>query len=599
MAQKQIPKRSEVLPENTWALEDLFESDAAWEALYTEMSKLPEQIAAFQGRLGESAEMLLAYLQKNDEVNLQFERLANYAMRKADQDTGNGTYQAMSGRMISLSVAVSTAAAFDTPEMIAIPDETLDRFYGEQPALSTYRRMLTRIRRRKDHILSDAEEKLLSAAGEMSESPETIGSRFRNADLKFPPAVDSEGREHKLTQGSYIPMVESPDRVLRKSAFEQLYHTFEGFKNTSAALLDAQVKQLMFFASARRYKSTMEAALDRTEVPTAVYTNLIDAVNANLPKLHKYVALRKKLMGVEELHMYDLYTTLVSEAEREIPFDEAKEMVLTGLKPLGEDYLAMLREGFANRWIDVYENEGKRSGAYSAGGRPHPYVLLNHKDTLDSAFTLAHEMGHALHSYLSDKNQPVVNSDYVIFVAEVASTCNEVLLMQDLLQRTTDKGQRAYLINHFLEQFRTTLYRQTMFAEFEMWMNREAEAGNPLTAEALCKEYYDLNVRYFGKDIVVDQEIAMEWARIPHFFYNFYVFQYATGFSAAVAIANRILKQGEPAVKDYLKFLSSGCSQDPISLLKIAGVDMTTAQPVNEALELFDALIDEMEALRN
>ena len=594
---KKIPKRSEVDPKNTWATEDLFANDEAWEQAMAELASMPEQMASFRGRLGESGACLLDYFRLGDAYSLKISRAANYAFRKADEDTTVGKYQEMRGKIISLDVAVSSASAFDTPEILAIPDETLERFYQETPDLQLYRRALDKIRARRAHVLSDAEEKLLASAGEMAESPEQIGSMFRNADLKFPDAVDANGEKHQLTQGSYIPMLQSADRILRKSAFETLYHTFGSFKNTTAACLDAQMKQLIFFSRARKYDSALEASLARTEVPVSVYTNLIQTVSDNLPYMYRYVRLRKKLMGLDELHMYDLYTTLVSDAEEEITFEQAKQTVLEGLAPLGENYRAMLEEGFANRWIDVYENEGKRSGAYSAGALPHPYVLLNHQNTLDSQFTLAHEMGHALHSYLSLKNQPTVYSDYVIFVAEVASTCNEVLLMRHLLSKTTDKRERAYLINYFLEQFRGTLYRQTMFAEFELMMSRRAEAGQALTADALCEMYYDLNKKYYGDDIVIDREIAMEWARIPHFFYNFYVFQYATGFSAAVAIANRILREGQPAVDDYLKFLSSGSTMDPISLLKIAGVDMASPAPINDALKIFDDLISEMEAL--
>ncbi len=594
---KKIPKRSEVDPKNTWATEDLFANDEAWEQAMAELASMPEQMASFRGRLGESGACLLDYFRLSDTYSLKISRAANYAFRKADEDTAVGRYQEMRGKIISLDVAVSSASAFDTPEILAIPDETLERFYRETPDLQLYRRALDKIRARRAHVLSDAEEKLLASAGEMAESPEQIGSMFRDADLKFPEAVDANGEKHQLTQGSYIPMLQSADRVLRKSAFETLYHTFGSFKNTTAACLDAQMKQLIFFSRARKYDSALDASLARTEVPVSVYTNLIQTVSDNLPYMYRYVRLRKKLMGLDELHMYDIYTTLVNDAEEEITFEQAKQTVLEGLAPLGENYRAMLEEGFANRWIDVYENEGKRSGAYSSGALPHPYVLLNHQNTLDSQFTLAHEMGHALHSYLSLKNQPTVYSDYVIFVAEVASTCNEVLLMRHLLSKTTDKRERAYLINYFLEQFRGTLYRQTMFAEFELMMSRRAEAGQALTADALCEMYYDLNKKYYGEDVVVDREIAMEWARIPHFFYNFYVFQYATGFSAAVAIANRILREGQPAVDDYLKFLSSGSTMDPISLLKIAGVDMASPAPINDALKIFDDLISEMEAL--
>ena len=594
---KKIPKRSEQPKEYTWATEDLFATDEAWEQAVADMGAMPERIAAFRGKLGESGKTLLDYLKLSDEINLQVSRIANYAFRKADEDTAVGKYQAMRGKVVGLDVALSSASAFDTPEILAISDETLAGFYGDTPELALYRRYLDKLRARRAHILSDAEEKLLAAAGEMSETPENIGSMFRNADLKFPDAVDGKGEKHQLTAGAYIPLIESEDRVLRQSAFETLYHTYESFKNTTAAFLDGQMKQLHFFAGARKYGSALEAALDHTEVPTAVYHNLIDTVHKNMEYMYRYVRLRKKLLGVDELHMYDLYTNLVHEAEHPIPFEQAKETVLEGLAPLGENYLNVLREGFANRWIDVYENEGKRSGAYSSGGVPHPYVLLNHKDTLDSQFTLAHEMGHALHSYFSIQNQPTVYAHYVIFVAEVASTCNEVLLMRHLLSKTTDKAERAYLINYFLEQFRTTLYRQTMFAEFELKMGQRNEAGESLTAEWLCDEYYKLNQLYYGSDIVVDKEIAMEWARIPHFFYNYYVFQYATGFSAAVAIANRILKEGAPAVADYKRFLSGGSSTDPISLLKIAGVDMSTPAPVGDALQLFGELVDEMEAL--
>jgi oligoendopeptidase F len=362
-------------------------------------------------------------------------------------------------------------------------------------------------------------------------------------------------------------------------------------------MLNAQGKQLKFFADARNYPSTLDAALDRTNVPTSVYLNLIEAVHQNFDKMHRYVRLRKKLLGVDELHFYDVYAPLVSGVDKKIPFADAKQTVYDSLAPLGEDYRAILKSGFDNRWIDVYENEGKRSGAYSAGASVHPYVLLNYTGTLDSQFTLAHEMGHALHSYLSNKTQNPIDADYVIFVAEVASTCNEALLMEYLLGKTTDKKERAYLINHFLEQFKGTLYRQTMFAEFELNIGRMVGEGKTLTADDLCAEYRRLNEMYFGPDMIVDDEIAMEWARIPHFYYNYYVFQYATGYSAAIALSRRILNEGEMAVKDYLNFLSGGCSKSPIDLLKGAGVDMTSPVPVNQALELFGKLLDEMEAL--
>ena len=591
-------KRSEVPEELTWNLKDMFESDEAWMAEFEQLKEMPAQIAAFQGRLGESAETLLDFLRGQDEVELRLSVLYGYASCKNDQDQGDARYQDMRGKAMSCLIAISSAAAFATPEIMAIDEDRLNLFYVAQPELETYRRSLYQIRRRAAHILSPAEEKLLAAAGEMADAPENIGSVFRNADLKFPEVEDSKGEKHALTGGSYGPLMESEDRVLRRNAFETLYGRTGEYKNTIAATLDAQFKQLRFFAETRKYGSTIEASLDRTEVPVSVYTNLIEAVHANLDKMYRYVRLRKKLLGVDELHMYDVYTPIVADAAQKIDFEEAKATVLEALSVLGEDYVALLKEGFEHRWIDVYENEGKRGGAYSSGNsRPHPYVLLNHKDTLDSMFTLAHEMGHALHSYHSCKYQPVCTSDYVIFVAEVASTCNEVLLMRYLLSKTTDKKERAYLINHFLDSFKGTVYRQTMFAEFELMMGRMAEAGQTLTADALSEKYLELNKLYFGPDMISDDQIALEWARIPHFFYNYYVFQYATGYSAAVAIANRILTEGAPAVADYKKFLSGGSSTDPISLLKIAGVDMSSPAPVNSALQLFGELLDEMEKL--
>ena len=415
--------------------------------------------------------------------------------------------------------------------------------------------------------------------------------------MKFADAIDSTGEKHPLTQGTFIACEESADRELRKSAYENLYDGFSDFKNTAAGLLDAQNKQLKFFAEARKYGSAFEASLDATNVPTSVYLNLIEAVHKNLDKMHRYVRLRKKLLGVDELHFYDIYTPLVKDVDKRIPYAQAKETIYDALAPLGGDYRAILREGFENRWIDVYQNEGKRSGAYSAGAAVHPYVLMNYTGTLDSQFTLAHEMGHALHSYLSNKHQNPIDASYVIFVAEVASTCNEALLMEHLLARTTDKKERAYLINHFLDQFKGTIYRQTMFAEFELNIGKMVAVGKTLTADVLSKEYRRLNELYYGPDMIVDDRIAVEWARIPHFYYDYYVFQYATGYSAAIALSRRILNEGETAVRDYIGFLSGGCSKSPIDLLKGAGVDMTSAEPVDQALALFGELLDEMEAL--
>jgi oligoendopeptidase F len=596
MTDMAIPKREDVDEKYTWDLRDMFESDEAWKSEYESLKSIPVGYEKYRGRLGESAETLLEYLRFGDEVSLRLEKLFGYANCKSDQDTSNAFYQDMRGKAMNILVSVSSASAFATPELIAIDDERLDGFFAERPELETYRRVLYFVRRRKAHVLSAAEERLLSAMGEMAEAPDNICGIFRNADLTFPDAIDGDGKAHQLTDAGFVPLLESADRVLRRSAFETYYKQLGQFKNTVAATLDAQFKQLRFFAEARKYGSTLEAALDENEVPVEVYTNLIETVHANMGKMYAYVALRKKLLGLDELHMYDVYVPFVANAEQKISYEQAKETVLEALSVMGEDYTALLRQGFDNRWIDVYENQGKRGGAYSSGSsRPHPYVLLNHKDTLDCMFTIAHEMGHALHSWHSCKYQPVCTSDYVIFVAEVASTVNEVLLMRYLLGKTQDKTSRAYLINHFLDQFKGTVYRQTMFAEFELEMGQMCENGEALTADALCEKYLALNKLYFGAEMISDDEIALEWARIPHFFYNYYVFQYATGFCAAVAISNKILSEGKSAVDDYKKFLSAGSSADPISLLKIAGVDMSSTEPINSALKLFGELIEEME----
>ncbi len=594
---KRIPRREEIPAEDKWAIEDLYAADEAWEAELSTLADDQTYLASFAGRLGESGETLCAYLTAEETLGIKAERLANYCMRKADEDTRNSAYQAMSGRFMSVYVALAAACSFAIPEIMAISEEQLDRFYADCPGLERYRRYLTRTRRRKPHTLSPAEEKLLASAEEMCQVPENVFSTFVDADLTFPDAVDSQGKKHQLTSGTYVRLQGSADRELRRSAYETFYDTFAAFKNTTAATLNGQNKQLKFFAEARHYPNAFEAALFRTEVPTDVYLNLIDTVHQHLDKMHRYIRLRKKLLGVEELHFYDIYTTLVADVEKDIPYAETKQVIYEAMAPLGEDYRAILKEGFENRWVDVYQNVGKRSGAYSAGGTVHPYVLMNYNGSLDSQFTLAHEMGHAIHSYLSNQYQNPIDSNYVIFVAEVASTCNEALLMEYLLGNTTDKRERAYLINHFLDQFRSTLYRQTMFAEFELIIGRMTAEGKTLTADILCAEYKRLNEAYFGPDMVVDDRIAMEWARIPHFYYNYYVFQYATGYAAAIALSRRILSEGEPAVKDYLTFLSGGCSKTPIDLLKGAGVDMASPEPVHQALELFGRLLDEMEEL--
>ena len=590
-------EEAEQTKENIWATEDLYATDAAWEEDLKRTTYFMDEIKKYQGHLNESGDQLLGLFQLMDEFSLWEDRLANYAMRKSDQDTKNAKYQDCVMRMMmNLNQAVATLSFFE-PELMSISDERLEEFYAQTEGLELYRNAIKDVRRKKDHILTEAEERILAAAADMSQTPENTFGMFNNADLTFPSVRDSQGNERQVTHGTFIPLMESKDRVLRKAAFESVYHTYQSFKNTNASILSGQVQQLIFHAKTRKYDSTLQAALDQTNVAVSVYHNLIEAVHNNMDKMHKYVALRKKLMKVDELHFYDLYTPMVEEKEVKIPYETAKKNVLEAVKPLGENYNEILAKGFESRWVDVYENVGKRSGAYSAGAKEHPFVLMNYSGTLDSEFTLAHEMGHAMHSYLSNHTQPTVYSQYRIFVAEVASTCNEALLMQHLLKNTTDKMERVSLINHFLDQFKGTIYRQTMFAEFEMKINAMAERGESITADALCNLYEELQKQYYGDEIIIDDEIRYEWSRIPHFYYNFYVFQYATGFSAAIALSQKILAEGKPAVDQYLNFLSGGCSKDPVSLLKDAGVDMNTAQPVNDALELFGQLIDEMEEL--
>ncbi len=597
MQTMQIPARADVAAQDKWAIHDLFATDDDWRAALAAAKEYIPRVQAFRGRLGESAQTLLAYLRLDDEISLAFDALVHYAQRRSDEDTRVAAYQEMVSQVTRLAVELQSAAAFQTPELLSIADDTLAGFYQAAPDLELYRLNIDRVRRRKEHVLSDKEEALLAAAGEMAAAPDDVFSMLNDADLKFPDAVDKDGNKHPVTHGTYIPLMQSYDRTLRKSAFDSLYSVYGQFRNTAVSILSAQMKQLLFFANARKYPSTLAAALDGTEVDPAIYHNLIDAVHRSFAPMYRYVALRRRALGVDQLHMYDLYVPVVEGVEMKFTFEEAKEIALKALAPLGEDYLNLLREGFNNGWIDVYENEGKRSGAYSAGARVHPYVLLNFKGTLDDVFTLVHEMGHAIHSYLSNKHQPTAYQDYVIFVAEVASTCNEALLMEYLLSVTEDKKQRAYLINHFLEQFRGTLYRQTMFAEFELRVNEMTQRGEGTTAEALCALYKELNVQYFGPDMIVDDEIALEWARIPHFYYDYYVYQYATGYAAAIALSRRILREGESAVRDYIGFLSGGCSADPVTLLRSAGVDMASPAPVEDATKLFDELIGEMEAL--
>lgn len=596
--ESKILKRSEVAPENRWRLEDIYSTNNLWEEDFSRIKEMAKKLAGFEATIGQSSNNLVECLNAEAAMNRLFEKVYVYAQMKSHEDTTDAYYQGLADRSDALDTEVSSASSFITPGILQIADEVLDNYINENKELQFYSVYIEDIRRNKPHILSSLEEQLLAMSSELSNAPGSIYNMINNADIKFPVIKDENGNEVELTKGRYTSFMESSDRRVRKDAFEAMYSSYKKQKNTLAATLSSNVKANIFRAKARKYTSAREASLFPDNVPTNVYDNLVKAVHDNLGLMHRYVSLRKKLLKVDDLHMYDLYTPIVGEVNMEIPFDRAESTVKKGLEALGTQYISDLTEGFNSKWIDLYENEGKRSGAYSWGCYDsHPYVLLNYTPTVDNMFTLAHEMGHAMHTFYSNKNQEYVYSSYTIFVAEVASTLNEAMLTNYLLKTTTDKKEKMYLLNHYMESFRGTVFRQTMFAEFEMLIHEKAEAGKALTAESLSSIYHDLNVKYYGPDMVVDSDIDYEWSRIPHFYTSFYVYKYATGFSAATALCNGILKDGQPALEKYLNFLKSGGSDYPIELLKKAGVDMTSPQPVIDALKIFGDTLDQFEAL--
>lgn len=588
--------REEIDSKYKWDLSSMFPSDEAFEAGLEELKAYCPKLLAFKGKISTSAQALLEFLQLEDQMNLLLYKIINYAERKSDEDTRVAKYQAYVANATSAYTQVGEATSWFAAELLAIPAESVEKFYAEVPALEFYRRKLNKILNQREHTLSAEEEALLARAEELAVQPTNIFSMFDDADLTFDDAVDSEGKTHKLTSGSFVPLLMDADRVLRESAFKQLYSRFGEFRNTSAAILTSQVKNLQFFSSSRKYASSLEAALAENEIPVEVYNNLIDAVHQNFPAFYKYVDLRKRVMGLDELHFWDVYTPLVDDVDMKFTYEEACDLIVKALAPMGEEYVALVKKGLESRWVDVYETPGKRSGAYSAGGKGmNPVMLLNFQGGLDDVYTLIHEMGHSLHTYFSSHNQEITYSDYSIFVAEVASTCNEALLSHYLLEHETDPVRHAYILNHFLEGFRGTIYRQCMFAEFERDISQMNADGVALNAEVLSERYGKLCAEYFGPGIELDEEIKLEWSRIPHFYYNFYVYQYCIGFSAAIALSQRILSEGEPAVKDYIGYLSGGCSKTPIELLRGAGVDMATPDPVNSALKYFGELVDQLE----
>lgn len=586
-------QRSEIAQQDKWRIEDIYATDEAWEADYNECIRRAKEKCVYQGRLAESALILYQALKESDEADLLVEHVYVYAFMKYYEDTANAVYQEMSGRAQAAVTKLSEKYAFLTPEILAIDQKKMQEYLNSD-TLALYRHALEDILVKKDHALSEKEERLLAMAGQVTASPNEIFSKFNNADVKFGTILDEDGNEVELTNGRYSVFMESNDRSVRENAFKALYRQYGNFKNTLAATYYANVKQACFYAKARKYDSTLQMYLSGSFIPEKVYHNLIETVHNNLDKMHAYVSLRKQVLGVDELHFYDIYAPMVSDITMKIPYEEAKDIALKALAPLGEEYLSKVKEGFESGWVDVYENTGKRTGAFSWGTYGvHPYVFLNYTDTLNDVFTLVHEMGHAMHTYYSNTNQPYPYAGYRIFVAEVASTCNEALLMQYLLKNCTDLSEKKYLMNHYFEQFKGTLFRQTMFAEFEMITHKMAEDGEVLSTQALCDVYRKLNEEYFGADMVIDDEIALEWSRIPHFYTPFYVYQYATGYSAAIAIASKIFKGDEKTLKGYKQFLSGGCSMHPIDLLKLCGIDMESPQVIQEALDVFGQLLEE------
>lgn len=591
-------KRGEIAPEFKWDLTAMVPSDAEWQVRFDEIQNSLHKLEAHKGGLAASAEALYACLHEADELSRKFGTIYVYAGMRKHEDGAEPAGQAMAEKADSLAVKLSSATSFIEPEILDIPAETIAAYTQELPELRLFEHYLENLTRQKDHILSQEMEELLANVGEIAVGPENIFAAINDTDMKFGTVKNEDGEEVELTHGRYGSLLESQNRDVRKGAFETYYDSFIRLQNTLAATYGASVKKDLFYSRARKYGSDMAASLSVNKIPVDVYTNLIDTVHEFLPQMYRYVRLRKKRLNLPELHMYDRYAPIVADIDTNITYDEAWEKVLKALAVMGPDYVGNLEKGRGGGWIDVYENEGKRSGAYSWGAfGAHPYVLLNFDGKINDMFTIAHEMGHALHFHYTWQTQPHVYSGHSIFIAEVASTCNEALLMSWLRGHTEDPAMKAYLVNHFLDEFTGTVFRQTMFAEFEMKAHQMAAAGEPMTLEALNAMYRGLNELYFGPDMVIDSQIDLEWARIPHFYTDYYVFQYATGFSAAIAFSKKILSEGAPAVEAYTEFLKGGSSVYPIDLLKKAGVDMSSPQPVRDALTLFSELLDEMEAL--
>lgn len=590
-------KRSEISDEYKWSVKDLYSSDELWNNDYEKALKSTQEKSSFEGCVMDSADTLADALSEFEKDDYITERLYVYAFMRYYEDTSDGTYQQMSGKAQMLAVKMSEKYSFLVPEIMAADDDKVARFL-DSDKIKPYRHLLCDMLAKKEHTCSQKEEKLLAMASQMADSPSDIFSKFNNADVKFGKVHDEHGDEKELTSAGFSVFMESRDRNVRKEAFYALYRQYKSYINTLAASYYGNVKQAVFFANARNYESTLQMYLSGSFIPESVYTNLIDTVNNNLDKMHDYVSLRKKTLGVDELHFYDIYAPLTSDYTVKVSYENAKETVLDALKILGDDYVSQVKKGYESGWVDVYENDGKRSGAFSWGAYgTHPYIFLNYTETLNDIFTLIHETGHAMHTYYSNETQPYTYAGYKIFVAEVASTCNEVILIDYLLKHSRSDEEKKYLYGHYLEQFKGTLFRQTMFAEFEMITHRMAQDGEVLNAESLCGTYKKLNEKYFGKDMVIDEEIAYEWARIPHFYTPFYVYQYATGFSAAVAIATKIINGDKEVLHGYREFLKGGSSMHPIELLSLCKIDMSKPDVIQDALNVFGSLIEDFKKI--
>ncbi len=595
MNNDKLKKRSEINTEYKWVLEDIYSSLEKWEEDFKTARESLPGFAMLSGKIVDFPPILSKILKDHSKLMEKVEKLFVYAHMRKDEDNTDQDSQALMDRAMSLLVETESTFSFLVPDILKIDPIELEKLISRNEDLSDYTHYLKDISRRRKHILTTDNEKILALSGELAASPQLIFGMIDNADIKFPFIEDENNNSVELTKGRYSKFMESRNRHVRKDAFEALYATYEKQKNTLSSTLSSSIKKDIFFCRVRKYSSSIEAAIFDDNAPISVYDNLIDSVSKNLDPMYKYMDLRKKALGVDELHMYDLYVPIVDDVDFKISYEEAKEMVAESLRPLGDGYLKILKGGLESGWIDIYENEGKTSGAYSWGCYDtHPYVLMNYEDIINHVFTLSHEMGHAMHTYFSNKKQPYIKAGYKIFVAEVASILNEILLTDHLLKVLDDDKKKQYILNHYLEQFRSTVYRQTMFAEFEKIIHDSTEKQIPLTSESLSRIYRGLNIKYYGKKIIVDQQIDLEWARIPHFYSAFYVYKYALGFSAAAALSEKILKGENGAVNRYLEFLSSGGSDYPIELLKKAGVDMTSPEPVNRALKIFGGLVDDM-----